>query len=98
MIEFSRSVIRLNQNRLELKDQLQAFLIRQNSQRRSQLTRSTSQLGLKLPLNPAKIKIGEKGEVLVKKKDEEQWLGEYGAYYKYGGLYGERALPEGTIL
>jgi hypothetical protein len=53
---------------------------------------------LKLPLNPAKIKIGDKGEVLVKKNDEEQWLGEFGVYYKYGGLYGERALPEGTII
>jgi hypothetical protein len=38
---------------------------------RSLLARSTSQLGLKLPLNPTKIKIGEKGEVLVKKLDEE---------------------------
>ena len=55
-------------------------------------------MGLKLPLNPRKIKIGEKGEVLVKKLDEEQWLGEFGAYYRYGGLYGARALPEGTLV
>ena len=55
-------------------------------------------MGLKLPLNPGKIKIGAKGEVLVKKKDEEQWLGEFGAYYKYGGLYGAREIPEGSFV
>jgi len=51
-----------------------------------------------LPLNPHKIKIGEKGEVLVRKSDDEQWLGEYGAYYRYGGLYGERAIPAGSLV
>lgn len=71
--------------------------MKQTPDSRIKLQKSSSQLGLKLPLNPVRITINKKGEVLVMKDKEEQGFGEEGMYYKYGGLYGERAVKEGTI-
>ncbi len=40
-------------------------------------------MGLRLPLNPKKIKMGPKGEILVKKKFNEQWNADFGGYAVY---------------
>lgn len=82
-----------------MKEQLTDFLVRKNGGsglERSQLSNSASHLGLKLPVNPKKIKIGPKGEVLVRKLEEETWDGEFGGFYQYGGLYGARAKPDNS--
>lgn len=77
-----------------LDDRVSNLLVKNNGDANRQVVRQMSQLGLKLPLNPKKIKGGPKGEVLVQKGIEEQWTGEYGGYYLYGGLHGARALTK----
>ena len=57
---------------------------------RDRVAPSMSQLGLKLPIDPKKIKSGPKGQIIVQKGLDEQWSGEFGGFYLYGGLHGKR--------
>ena len=77
-----------------MRQDVRDFLVRQNGSgtAREKLTHSMSQLGLKLPVDPSKIKSGPKGQIIVQKGLDEQWSGEFGGFYLYGGLHGKRVI------
>ena len=70
------------------------YLVKQNGNAtaRDPIVSNMNQLGLKLPLNPKTMKGGPKGEILVQKGLDEQWNGQYGGYFLYGGLHGKRVI------
>lgn len=65
-----------------------------NGTARTQISERLTPFGLKLPLNPTTIKSGPKGEILVQKGFDEQWQGDFGGFYVYGGLYGARQVSK----
>ena len=90
----SKSMVKLKIDQKRLDDQVGNLLVKNNGDASRQVAQQMSQLGLKLPLNPKKIKSGPKGEVIVQKGLDEQWTGEYAGYYLYGGLHGARAMTK----
>lgn len=82
--------MKFNEEQLDLRKDIRDFLVMKNGSgtARDNVSSSMTQLGLKLPLNPKKIKSGPKGEIIVQKGIEEQWVGEFGGFYLYGGLHG----------